>query len=57
MTHFANTFFAPEYIVDIMLLNVVDLSQSGLLERGYISIQALYVICCILVLGVQCKAK
>jgi hypothetical protein len=53
----SHTFFAPENKVDILLLNVVDVCQSGLLERGCISIHALYVICHRLVLGVQWKAK
>lgn len=54
-----NTFFEPEDKVNILFLNVVGLLQSGLLEKEYTSIQALYVIChiYILVLGVQCKAK
>jgi hypothetical protein len=53
----SHTVFAPEDNVDIMLLNVIDLSQSDIFERKYINIQALYVVCHILVLGVFYKAK
>lgn len=53
----SHTFFALEDNVDILLLNVVDLSQSDLLERRYINIQTLYVICHRLLLGVQCETK
>jgi hypothetical protein len=50
---FSHSFYTK---VDILLLNVIDLSQISF-ERHRINIQALYVIYHILVLVVQYEAK